>query len=527
MSKKILLIGLFFIAEVSYGQNTRSNGEYSKQATDKIAQLIQTRYGSGYELYVVAVDTLIGRVSYSGYADFCDPRHLLKGALIFNAVRPPDYEDSSIVGIYQNGAVRWMSEPIISGYLQEIIGTIDLLGDGTIDILSTWDQAGTMGDQVDLWIINWNGGTGRIINDFDPQTGRSSINGLSSYFEATNLNNSKVSEILSSQHSSDSTIMVEYDWNGSKYTESSVPTKVTQSCFLPANLMNASLSVKVDRERDGFRYIYSVFNSNDSRQAVLDVFLEGVSDWTGHSDPTNWTFIPWSNHPIAEWVVGGYPNAMVLQGQTKDDFVLSGEDNPVIVNYHLQGDRIPPVFQNESELTSDELFLNDMRTNSISGKTIGNSNFLDSLDLKTILDTLISYKHQSVTLGWLKEDKTHKQDCDEIMNGRDWYKKGDFEKFGKWNPTNDWDFDRDWNNGIVEVLDRRLDRAKTELSKRDSVGAKRDLQIFVMEVELLNNLTKKLEDRKQNPIMTSEAYALLKYNAEYLIDKLPEGRGKN
>ncbi|HUI30787.1 MAG TPA: hypothetical protein VLX91_11260 [Candidatus Acidoferrales bacterium] len=143
------------------------------------------------------------------------------------------------------------------------------------------------------------------------------------------------------------------------------------------------------------------------------------------------------------------------------------------------------------------------------------------------IDTLISYKHQSVALGWLKEDKTHKQDCDEMMNGRDWYKKGDFEKLGKWNPTNDWDFDRDWNNGIVEVLDRRLDRAKTELSKRDSVGARRDLQIFVMEVELLNSLSKKLEDRKQAPIMTSEAYALLKYNAEYLIEKLPEGRGKN
>ena len=45
-----------------------------------------------------------------------------------------------------------------------------------------------------------------------------------------------------------------------------------------------------------------------------------------------------------------------------------------------------------------------------------------------------------------------------------------------------------------------------------------------MEVEMLNDVSKKFEDRKQAPIMTSEAYALLKYNAEYLIDKLPAGR---
>jgi hypothetical protein len=148
------------------------------------------------------------------------------------------------------------------------------------------------------------------------------------------------------------------------------------------------------------------------------------------------------------------------------------------------------------------------------------------------IDTLVSYKHQCVTLGWLpsgKEDKDHRRDCDEMMRGRDWYKKGGFEKFRGWEPEENWDFDKDWNNGIVEVLDRRLNKAKDKLFRKDSVGARRDLEIFVMEVEMLNEVSAKLVGRRETPIVTSEGYALLKYNAEYLIDKLPgrHGRGED
>ncbi len=38
-------------------------------------------------------------------------------------------------------------------------------------------------------------------------------------------------------------------------------------------------------------------------------------------------------------------------------------------------------------------------------------------------------------------------------------------------------------------------------------------------------VSKKMGVEIRTPIMTSEAYALLKYNAEYLIDRLPEGKG--
>ena len=39
------------------------------------------------------------------------------------------------------------------------------------------------------------------------------------------------------------------------------------------------------------------------------------------------------------------------------------------------------------------------------------------------LDTLISDKEQSVTLGWLRDDRSREHECEETMRGKEWYKK--------------------------------------------------------------------------------------------------------
>ena len=119
------------------------------------------------------------------------------------------------------------------------------------------------------------------------------------------------------------------------------------------------------------------------------------------------------------------------------------------------------------------------------------------------------------------------------MRSKDWYKNEEAGKMRTWEVDESWDFDRDWNNGIIGILDKRLEKAKQALTRGDSVIARRDLQIFVMEVDLVNRLgekqegrSQKSETRSQKPVITSEAYALLKYNAEYLIDRLPERRNE-
>jgi hypothetical protein len=90
------------------------------------------------------------------------------------------------------------------------------------------------------------------------------------------------------------------------------------------------------------------------------------------------------------------------------------------------------------------------------------------------LDTLISYKHQALALKWID------------------------------------------NEGVANSLDQKLENAKDKLSKGDSAAARNILEAFVNEVEA-----------QKDKHLTSEAYALLKFNAEYLIDRLPESTKKN
>ncbi len=114
------------------------------------------------------------------------------------------------------------------------------------------------------------------------------------------------------------------------------------------------------------------------------------------------------------------------------------------------------------------------------------------------LDTLASYKHQAVTLGWLTNGPAHEKDED----------------------------DDNADDGIVERLDRRLDKAKDALTKNDSLKARLELELFVKEVEHLYHQNKEEGERHGVQVLTSEGYALLKYNAEYLIDRLPEKKGE-
>jgi hypothetical protein len=122
----------------------------------------------------------------------------------------------------------------------------------------------------------------------------------------------------------------------------------------------------------------------------------------------------------------------------------------------------------------------------------------------TFLDTLLSYPRQSAELGWLGKDPKGA--------GRD----------------NDCDNDEKPEDGIVRNIEHRLRKAKKELERRDSVLARRELEKLVGKVEKLWKRSQD-EDKKDKRdrfekrdkvVMTNEAYALLKYNTEYLIDRL-------
>lgn len=113
---------------------------------------------------------------------------------------------------------------------------------------------------------------------------------------------------------------------------------------------------------------------------------------------------------------------------------------------------------------------------SIRGKTIGPT--APPADFKPIefLDYIISQKHEAFSLGWIK------------------------------------------NKGIENSLDAKLDNAKKKIEAGDNKTAKNILNAFINEVEAQGCET--YEKCPGGKHLTPEAYALLKYHVQYLMEKL-------
>ncbi|MBI5559914.1 MAG: hypothetical protein HY883_01390, partial [Deltaproteobacteria bacterium] len=92
------------------------------------------------------------------------------------------------------------------------------------------------------------------------------------------------------------------------------------------------------------------------------------------------------------------------------------------------------------------------------------------------LDYIISMKHEAFTLGWIK------------------------------------------NAGIENSLDKKLESAKKSLEKGSTISAKNILSAFINEVEAQGCAT--YENCPEGKHLTPEAWALLKYNVEYLMERL-------
>ncbi|MBI3786797.1 MAG: hypothetical protein HY276_00940 [Ignavibacteriales bacterium] len=111
-----------------------------------------------------------------------------------------------------------------------------------------------------------------------------------------------------------------------------------------------------------------------------------------------------------------------------------------------------------------------------------------------MLDTLISYKHQVASFGWLKDKKEDEKDGD-----------------------------KDKDDTIVKKLDKILEEARKELVKRDSIETREEMEEFVKKVEELRKESIKAE-QQQKPekiLLTEEGYKFLYYNAKYIIERLP------
>lgn len=190
---------------------------------------ILDKYGNNYSLSSYHImDSLI---AHSRRGKITDPYGTLKGCVLFSTRPSPENEDSITNGMYKNGRIIWDDYPgIKAGFGGALITTKDINNDGEVDILVVKNDPDrdTKASCVSyLWILSWNGTSGRVINDVDSSTHQSTLVSTDQVYDLVDTNRDSVLEIrgwinslwqADFPHLNPSTLpSITYSWNGIKY----------------------------------------------------------------------------------------------------------------------------------------------------------------------------------------------------------------------------------------------------------------------------------------------------------------------
>ncbi len=456
---------------------------------------VHMKYGSAYELDYHIMDSVIAN---SFLNEMTDPYGTLAGCVLFSAWREPQQNrqslDSVVTGIYKNGQIIWDDYPgTKAGFGGMLLAVRDINNDGRVDILQSEPDFRLMsreGSGVSyLWILSWNGTAGAIINAVDPKTYQSTLVSTDGMFELININRNDINEIRGQigpvwqkyfpDHNPSTLPFITYGWNGTQYGLWPTVRQVPGNEFLPANLLEVKLKNTVTKNGNEFDYAYRVTNDSTSKQRLQCLYIGGISDTSSQRAPSHWVA------SSSSYVGGRYFYSSIGEeqftlepGQSRGGFGTVSGALPTIVKYYAQG------LRTSSPSGSENDYAIDILNNSATGYTIGTKVDSILLGLDSWCDTLVSYVNQCVGLDWLAQKKD--LDISDAESNKD---------------------------SIASNLVRRLHAIKSALQLGDSLSARTLLQKFVDKVEA--------EHVRSANRMSDECYALLKYNGEYLRDRLP------
>lgn len=461
-----IIVGVITLgcAREVYGQDRRP---YEQSFRLPIETLIKAQYGNDYEVGIEVIDSVLNTETCYYCDEVTDPYGTLQGCVLFAATRSFAGQDSGFFGIYKNGQILWKTDRIIQGEWDNTYATFDMNKDGDVDILTTWEQNGDP-SILYMWIFSWNGTSGRIINETDssiagPQT---VLSGRSFQVFIGEDDSVKVVRSIIPSESADSSVT--YRWDGERYSYS--PNQLSLDQFLPANRLSISTNAYVALLDSMYDYSYTWMNSNGSKQAIQRLYLVGVKSGSQPKTPNSkWMSVAWPDTPVVGWTSLAYAEEMIRPGHTKSGFGLLSVGLPGISRYFAQGWRpLPTASSNGAPPTIDQ-YRDDIFTNSVEGDTVAPKHLVTPFSCLYGLDSLRSFVSQSRSLGWINDDQRALK----------------YTTF--------------------------VDSALAQLQRSDS----RLLRATVDSI--LSNAS-----RDSAISLTSEAYALIFFNAEYLLTQLPE-----
>jgi len=215
-----------------------------------------------------------------------------------------------------------------------------------------------------------------------------------------------------------------------------------------------------------YSYNYDLSNGNGAKQPTDDFFvLIGSTPIVGASQPQFWGHSFMTVRSVRTFSWGALvPSATLWPGQAARRFTFTSTALPGIVFAHASG-LIPP--DTAADETEYDTTARDELSNSVSVTTVGPVVPLALLQPQYFLDTLNSYVVRSRLYGWI----TSQQTADEFTN--------------------------------------YFSTVRAHLQAGNNGHAIRTLQHVL-----------KSADSDSSSVLTSEAYALIRYNTEYLVSNL-------
>jgi len=461
---KILII-LLLLTSLQILNIAQSNKrEREAPVREELNNYFQVNYNGMYKIAdIIDIDSLKGDTRFINIVTIQNPYGMLTNSFVFvtyfDEKNHTGNEEKNRVGIYKEGNIIWISEPVLPNYSSygSIFAIDDINMNGSVEIVIMWGSK-----EVELWILSWDGIDGKVINEAPYH---SAIQGNIFRFSMFDIEGDGIQEIVHTFIDDSHRV---WSWNGNKYGIWANTPQLPQgySTIFPANNFIPQVKCVVKKENEKYVYNYTVKNDETSKQRIDEFNIARDGSWEIKlvKNPKNWERV--GNGWNTEVLNNGN---LIWPGESQSNFGFAAKGLPGITNFSSLADNTLP---GDSEMSSSELGELNRRyrkENLVWGKTIGSKALLTPFIPTEFLDTLINYTTQSYELGWITDQTTR----DKYLN--------------------------------------YFNTAKTSLENSDTNSASNELLKVLTDV-----------DNDSSTTLSSEAYALLKYNTDYLLEQLPE-----
>ena len=464
---------LIILILIVFNKNSIAQNFVTSEDSSSIVNQLNSLFGQTYEISdAINIDSVANKFTDIKYKRISNPYSLLDNCIVFTAHKSEsEDENNSILGIYKNNLVVWYSEFILPPFVKngKIYAIFDLINDGKVEILTCWEIANGRSYTSNLWIHSWDGQQG--ITRIDNLGGETPISSVSSAgFDFIDYEGDGVWEIVGYGllDNSKETIPEVFYWDGVKYSLSEYIQLDSMEKFFVRNKFDANISVKVSEINNKLIFRYTLYNLPTSKQYINKFDVYGEIDTVNKiTMPNSWvgytlsTEIAWEDSTNR---IGFSMKYKIKPSQTLSGFSYETDGLPIIGYSHLRGYNYDGFFGSDEDTRVDDYINNSVIVKTIAAK-LPPSPFVPS----DFIDTLNFYTESSNTLGWIQDEQT-----------RDKYKN-------------------------------YLNNAKNYLTQNNNSAAKSELQKVLADC-----------NTDSSTILTSEAYALLYFNTEYLIEQIPD-----